>query len=137
MKAQPLRLVFNVYEKCEPMDATHLFLRFPGPLPDRTIPVMIGGTRAGTPNWTWNGDCEKPTLKPSVLTGGVNKDGVVTCHSWVNDGVVHFLADCSHELAGKSVSLLDVDVCLDDGSSDEGWSHADEDSLEETERRSR
>ena len=35
-------------------------------------------------------------------------DGVV-CHSFVNDGQVQFLDDCTHELAGQTLLLLDVE----------------------------
>jgi hypothetical protein len=93
---------------------------------------MVGGSRSGTPNWTWNRDCEKPTLKPSVLTNGANAEGLVVCHSWVEDGEVHFLADCSHSLAGKSVPLLDVvEITTEEIEEDRGWTSADEDWLEE------
>lgn len=109
MKAQPLRLTETGYEPCEPKEATHLRLHLPGPLPNRILPVMIGGRREGTPNWTWNGSVDTPTVRPSVLTSGVDIDGEHVCHSWINDGKVQFLDDCTHELAGKTVALLDVD----------------------------
>jgi len=107
MKAKPLRLTDCGFVGCEPSEATHLKLCLPGPIPNRIIPVMIGGTRAGTGNWTWNGCVDKPTVRPSILTTG--GEGDHRCHSWVNDGVVQFLEDCSHDLAGKSVDLLDIE----------------------------
>ncbi len=109
MKAKPLRQTESGYEQCQPVEATHLQLHLPGPLPNRILPVMIGGRREGTPNWTWNGSVDKPTLRPSILTRGGDVDGEHICHSWVNDGVVQFLGDSNHELAGKSVELLDVE----------------------------
>lgn len=109
MKAQPLRISSPGYEPCEPKEATHIRLHLPGPLPNRILPVMIGGTRRGTPNWTWNGDVDKPTVKPSVLTRGEDNRGQHVCHSWINDGKVQFLGDCSHEHAGKTMDLLEVD----------------------------
>lgn len=109
MKAQSLRLSTGGYESCEPKDATHLRLHLPGPLPNRILPVMISGTRSGTPNWTWNGSLNSPTIKPSVLTRGGDTNGEHVCHSWINDGKVQFLDDCSHELAGQSLDLLDVE----------------------------
>jgi hypothetical protein len=63
------------------------------------------GIRHGDPStsWTWNGDLERPTFRPSVLVrGGPNDD---RCHSFVTDGRIAFLGDCSHELAGKTVDL--------------------------------
>ena len=113
MKAKPLRITPVGYEKCEATEATHLQFELPGPLPNRILPIMIGGTRAGTPNWTWNGSVDKPTVKPSVLTrGGSDETGVWiehVCHSFINDGRVQFLSDCTHEFAGKTMDLIDVD----------------------------
>lgn len=109
MKAMPLRLLDTGYEPCEPQEATHVLLHLPGPLPNRIIPVQIGGTRSGTGNWSWNGSIDLPTLKPSVLTRGGNWSGEIRCHSWINDGKAQFLSDCSHELAGQTLDLLDVD----------------------------
>ncbi len=116
MKAKPLKLVDGVYQPCDPSEATHVQLHMPGPIENRIIPVMIGGTRHGTPNWTWNGSVGSPTLKPSILTKGAGRKFLETgeyvphvCHSWVNDGKVQFLSDCTHEFAGQTLDLLDVD----------------------------
>lgn len=54
--------------------------------------------------WKWNKSLEKPTLSPSLLVK--RWDGVV-CHSFVKDGMIHFLNDCTHELRGKTVELPD------------------------------
>lgn len=105
MKAKPLRLIYGVgYEDCDVSEATHVKIRIPGPSGIVIIPVMLKGRREGTGNWTWNGDTEKPTLKPSVLTIGGN----FRCHSWINDGEVKFLDDCSHDFAGKTLYLLNI-----------------------------
>lgn len=105
MKARPLQLIENMYQPCEPEVATHIKLHFPGPYPTRILPIIIKGPRKGTPNWTWNGDTETPTIKPSILTSCGNS----VCHSWVNDGKVQFLNDCTHSLAGQTIDLLEVD----------------------------
>ena len=111
MKAKPLYFTGSGYEPCEPDKATHLMFNTPGPFPTRIIPVMIGGTRKGTPCWTWNGSVDSPTIKPSVLTrGGSGVDGKVhVCHSYINDGKIQFLDDCTHEFKGQTLDLLDVD----------------------------
>lgn len=109
MKAQPLIVTDTGYKACEAKDATHVLLNMPGPIPTRILPVIRHGMREGTPNWTWNGDVDEPTLKPSILSRGGNVDGEIRCHSFVNDGKVQFLSDCSHEFAGQTVDLLDVD----------------------------
>ena len=54
-----------------------------------------------TPQWSWDGNLEAPTLSPSVLT----RYGDRVCHSFIKNGVVEFLSDCSHALAGQSVPL--------------------------------
>ena len=105
MKAQPLRIISGGYEKCEANEASHLMFNVPGPIPTRILPVIIKGDRAGTPCWSWNGDTEKPTIKPSVLSN----NGTITCHSFINDGQVQFLGDCTHELANQTLDLLEVD----------------------------
>lgn len=105
MKAQPLRQTSNGYESCAAADATHVMLNMPGPIQTRIIPVIQRGTRQGTHCWSWNGDVDKPTLKPSILSD----DGTNRCHTFVNDGRVQFLEDCTHELKGQTADLLDVD----------------------------
>lgn len=62
------------------------------------------------PRWGWNGDAEKPTFTPSVL---VRYDGAdagnggppAVCHSFVVDGHMQFLGDCTHGLAGQTVPI--------------------------------
>lgn len=105
MKAKPLKEIYGVgYQDCPIEEATHVQLALPGPLMTRIIPVMLKGQRRGTNCWSWNGDTEKPTLKPSIRT----VCRTILCHTFVNDGMVQFLDDCSHELAGKTLELLEV-----------------------------
>ena len=81
--------------------------------------------------WTFNGDVDKPTFNPSVLhTSGHYMPGhqgdcwcdynkkhpdnpsdftCGRCHSFVTDGKIQFLSDCTHELAGQIVELPDID----------------------------
>lgn len=70
----------------------------------------------------FNGDYERPTFWPSVLVTGVvplteqqwsdyqqgkglPKPVKSVCHSFVTDGRVQFLADCTHALRGTTVEL--------------------------------
>ena len=117
MKAQPLKLTKGTYTPCESAEATCLKLIFPlkfAPLKERIIAVQAKGTRAGTSNWTWNGRTDAPTLRPSIRTHWQAGDGDgnpgldIVCHSFVCDGVVQFLDDCTHELAGQFVELEDL-----------------------------
>ena len=106
-KALPVKLIYGVgYEPCAVDEATHVTLNIPGPTGRLTLPVILKGQRAGTGCWSWNGSVDKPTLMPSVKTE--SWEGWV-CHSWVTVGNVRFLEDSSHELAGKTVELLEVE----------------------------
>ena len=65
--------------------------------------------------WTWNGSLETPTLSPSILVRWKASDPSdpeavaveSVCHSFVTDGRIQFLGDCTHELAGQTVDLPD------------------------------
>lgn len=81
--------------------------------------VPVDGSRG----WEWDGDRVKPTIKPSILVRGTLygpgretfrnykgpfppvqfADGV--CHSFVKGGLIEFLKDCTHDLAGQTVPL--------------------------------
>ena len=58
-------------------------------------------------NWTFNGDLEKPTFKPSMLVHSHKTQP--RCHSHVTDGKIAFLNDCDHDMKGKTVDLPDCD----------------------------
>lgn len=82
-----------------------------------------------TKNWTFNGSYEAPTFSPSVLvrTGHFipsnqgecwctyNKNHpeepypyeCINCHSFVTDGKIEYLPDCTHAMAGQTVPLPD------------------------------
>lgn len=107
MISQPLKYSDNKFGPCIPEEATHLKFRMPGPVGQLVLPIMIGGTRTGTNNWTWNGDIDKPTLRPSVLTS--NDRLGLRCHTWINDGMAVFLDDTTHELRGQTINLLPLE----------------------------
>lgn len=110
MKARPLKQTEKGYAPCSIEEATHLEMHRPGPFPTCILPVMIGGRREGTPNWTWNGSVEFPTVKPSILSRGGNENArEMICHSFINDGKIQFLSDCTHEFAGQTLDLLEVE----------------------------
>ena len=57
-----------------------------------------------SPSWDWDENTENPTLSPSVLTFGYHgKEG--RCHSFIRNGMIEFLGDCTHSLAGATVPL--------------------------------
>ena len=123
MKAKPVKLIDQQWCETTIENCTHVKLIFPINIPikidivppleffalrDRYIPVQLNGARAETSNWSWNGDTGKPTLRPSILTTYKHGDTTHRCHSFVNDGKIQFLSDCSHELVGQTVELLEV-----------------------------
>jgi hypothetical protein len=65
----------------------------------------------GRPRWEWNGDADAPTFSPSVLVTWPDPDApganLATCHSFVRDGRIEFLGDCTHALARQIVDLPD------------------------------
>jgi len=113
MKAQPLKYEEidgeGIYSFCDSSAATHVQLRLPGPISNIRLPVLVGmsKTREGTGCWSWNGDIEKPTIKPSILND-FRPHGSLVNHVWITDGMVQFLGDCTHELAGQTLDLLEA-----------------------------
>jgi hypothetical protein len=80
-------------------------------LTDWTPPGKTRAPDDGRPKWVFNGDPAKPTFSPSILVHthwGPERRSVV-CHSFVRDGRIEFLPDCTHALAGQTVDLPDVD----------------------------
>ncbi len=59
--------------------------------------------------WSFNGDHDAPTFKPSYLATGTYGENHEQrrCHTYLTDGKLQFLADCSHELAGTTVDLIE------------------------------
>lgn len=71
--------------------------------------------------WTFDGNYDRPTFSPSVLVRyrhpkghtndnpaplGYSGEYVVdVCHSFVRDGQIQFLSDCTHELRGQTAPL--------------------------------
>lgn len=63
--------------------------------------------------WTWNGDLEKPTISPSVSAkGGMTEDWskkIEHCHHFVRDGMIEYCGDSTHEHAGKTLPMIELD----------------------------
>lgn len=62
------------------------------------------------PKWSFNGNVDRPTFEPSLLVKW-RKNGTLdqVCHSFVRDGQMQFLSDCTHELAGRTITLPETD----------------------------
>jgi len=86
---------------------------------DEAHGIPVDGSRG----WAWNGSLESPTIDPSILVNqtlyGPDKltftnykgehppaethKGI--CHSFIRNGKIEFLSDCTHALAGQTVEL--------------------------------
>lgn len=80
--------------------------------------------------WGFNGNYDAPTFTPSVKVDGTRRmtdaeHALVmagekidlpstVCHSFVTDGRIQFLGDCTHALAGQTVTLVPHDGTPDD-----------------------
>jgi hypothetical protein len=74
-----------------------------------THALRVRTPTAGRPSWEFNGSVDKPTLQPSILATTSWKGVQQVCHSFVTDGRIQFLSDCTHELAGQTVDLQEVE----------------------------
>ncbi|AIF51990.1 DUF6527 family protein [Pelosinus sp. UFO1] len=61
------------------------------------------------PVWQYNGNADSPTISPSIRVKWDEGDDhrQCCCHSFVTDGKIQFLNDCTHALAGQTVELPD------------------------------
>lgn len=101
----------------------HVSFQCPGCGQDHCMPL------AGPNAWSFNGDTERPTLRPSILATGLKiklgpdgkwngewelgPDGKPlpsVCHSFVTQGRIQFLTDSNHALAGQTVDLPEVEA---------------------------
>lgn len=71
--------------------------------------------------WKFNGNLEKPTFEPSIKVDGtvpitdeeaerIMAGEKITprpliCHMHVIDGMIHYLGDCTHALAGQVIPM--------------------------------
>ena len=89
----------------------------------------IHSLNIGTGGWGWNGNLDFPTFTPSILStdghfaqgwkqgdacwctyNAEHPDDPVPfkcgrCHSFITDGRIQFLPDCSHSLANQTVEI--------------------------------
>jgi len=68
---------------------------------------VIRITGGGHPCWSFNGDLDKPTVSPSILVTSQWKGADTVCHSFIADGMIQFLDDCTHKFAGQTVPIPD------------------------------
>lgn len=61
----------------------------------------VGGDRL---SWNYNEDDERPTVSPSILN--TTREGFRN-HVFIRDGKITYLSDCTHEMAGCTVDMVD------------------------------
>ena len=113
----------KVSSKLRAVEGGGLMFRCPGCNEGHKVTVGEGPG----PRWGYNGNPDAPTFTPSVLIksghycegqqgndcwctfeeriGRKSPFSCFVCHSFVTDGRIQFLADCTHELAGQTVDL--------------------------------
>jgi hypothetical protein len=114
--------------KAQAMSDNQMAFDCPGCGEVHVLPVGPAANGVSRPTWGYNGDPARPTFTPSVLArNGHHVDGdrkecwcnfeqrtgrrspfkCGICHSFVTDGQIQFLDDCTHALAGQTVPLPD------------------------------
>lgn len=64
----------------------------------------------GNVTWEFNYDLQKPTVSPSIDSKIISGDVLIhRCHSFVKDGNIQYLSDCTHSLAGQTITLPEID----------------------------
>lgn len=103
------------------LNANSCEFRCPGCGQLHVLPI---DNQASHPRWIFTGDADCPTLAPSILargllcvydeagewTGEWQRDAAgepipFVCHSFVRNGRIEFLGDCTHNLAGQTIDL--------------------------------
>lgn len=98
--------LINISKVLAKGDDNQLFFECPGCKIMHGISVGVGKG----PRWGWNGSADRPTFTPSIKTHYPYGWGAeIVCHSFITDGRIQFLSDCTHELAGKTVDMIAMD----------------------------
>lgn len=97
------------------INANRVVFRCPGCKMNHQLNINVD---SGSPVWYWNSDKVKPTFTPSILAtwkepsddpllfGDPTHDINKVCHSFVTDGKIQFLNDCTHGFAGMTIDLI-------------------------------
>ena len=86
--------------------AHYVGFKCPGCKNHHVLPTSLEGQDS---KWGFNGDFASPTFSPSILQREFDGDSVIAvCHSFVRNGEIQFLGDCTHALAGQTVVLDEI-----------------------------
>lgn len=61
------------------------------------------------PRWAFNGNMTLPTVTPSLLTKWSDSKGDKCCHLFIQNGMIQYLGDCTHELAGRTIRMEKIE----------------------------
>jgi hypothetical protein len=124
MTMAKLRTITTVEERHQNIDPKRYYFKCPGCGQGHVISTV---KREGEHAWQFNGNIDKPTFTPSLLvTCGHYVQGqpqppncehcneghtcCYRCHSYITDGKIQFLSDCTHHLKGQTVELPDIEL---------------------------
>lgn len=63
----------------------------------------------GNGPWTFNDNFEKPTINPSILVSFTYNENIdYICHSFIKNGKIQYLFDCTHKLKGQTIEMEEI-----------------------------
>ncbi len=69
-------------------------------------------TNQRSASWSFDGDEERPTFRPSLLweiKEGDPEKVVYRCHSFISQGKIQYLMDSTHSMRGMTVEIPDLE----------------------------
>ena len=69
--------------------------------------LTTGSENGERPAWTFDGNWKSPSFTPSWKGTTRYPNGDHICHWFLMDGVFNFCGDCTHEMAGHKVPMID------------------------------
>lgn len=99
-----LQLTPKLHARVSDSQKTYLFW-CPGCEEVHGLPVRNDPNDGVHPSWTFDGNLEAPTFRPSLL-----HPHKPVCHLFITGGRIHFQNDCDHALTGKVVDMVEMDL---------------------------
>lgn len=76
-----------------------------GPLDENDLLIMALHVMNVTDVHRFDANYDRPTLEPSLMARTMRD---VVCHSFIRGGLMEYLSDCTHEMAGQTVELPEI-----------------------------
>lgn len=67
--------------------------------------------RKQSPNWSFDGNMDRPTFSPSLLMfATLTETGQrkTYCHLFLKEGRIQYLDDCPHKLKGQTIDMVEI-----------------------------